>query len=83
MVLSAIPIISIGVTGADYLLKIRLVNTVVEINAERNVIVKYPRWSFLASGKNKAELEVNFVSALSNVLISKYDILMVSIKNAK
>jgi type VI protein secretion system component Hcp len=50
----------------------------VEIDAENRVKVKYPWWSFLASGKDAEGLGERIFTTLSNVLKTKHD----TVKNA-
>jgi hypothetical protein len=56
----------------------------VEIDAEENVVVKFPWWTFLASGKgDEVELGEKVLTTLSNVLKTKHDTIKNSISNVR
>ncbi len=55
----------------------------VEITATNEVSVKYPWWSFLASGKKKTTLGIEISSAIEGVLESKHDTVKNSINNVR
>lgn len=55
----------------------------VEIDADEKVKVKFPWWSFLASGKDKKGVGERTFTAISNVLKTKHDTVKNSIGNIR
>lgn len=55
----------------------------VEIDADENVKVRFPWWTFLASGRNEASLGARVFTAVSHVLRTKHDTLKNSIGNIR
>lgn len=56
---------------------------VVDIDKSQRVKVKYPWWSFLASGKDEEGLGRQVFSSISNVLKTKHDTVKNSINNVR
>lgn len=59
------------------------VSAEVEIDVDRNVKVRFPWWSFLATGKDEAGLGSRVFTAVSNVLKTKHDTVKNSINNVR
>lgn len=55
----------------------------VEVDAQGGVEVAYPWWAFLATGKDADSLGTRIVTALSNVLKTKHDVLKNAIGNVR
>lgn len=59
------------------------VEATVDIDAEQNVKVTFPWWTFLATGKNSDEIGDRVFATISNVLKTKHDTVKNSINNVR